>query len=349
MREAVLGWDVGGAHLKAALVDADGAAVFALETPCPLWQGITRLDAALEQTLAHMPLVPRAHAVTMTGELADCFADRAAGIEAIVDAMLRRVPPSALHVFAGRAGFVPCSAASAAAGQIASTNWLATALYLATATDAALLVDIGSTTADLVPIAGGEVSAVGHDDFTRLATDELVYTGLTRTPLMALAQRVPFEGHEVALMAEHFATTADVYRLTGELVEHADLHPSADGGPKTGAGSARRLARMIGRDAASAPPAAWIELARYFAERQLHRLAAAAHRVVTRASLPTDAAVIGAGTGALLARKVAARIDRPYVDLADLAPRSGAGAAELMACAPAFAVAHLLRGWGAGR
>jgi probable H4MPT-linked C1 transfer pathway protein len=263
--------------------------------------------------------------------------------------MLRRVPPGALHLFAGRAGFAPCSAAGAVAGQIASANWLATALYLATATDAALLVDIGSTTADLVPIAGGEVRAVGHDDFTRLATDELVYTGLTRTPLMALAQRVPFEGRDVALMAEYFATTADVYRLTGELVEHADLHPSADGGPKTGAGSARRLARMVGRDAASARLAAWIELARYFAERQLDRLAAAAHRVVTRASLPTDAEVIGAGTGALLARKLAARIGRPYVDLADLVPRSGAGAAELMACAPAFAVAHLLRGWGAGR
>ena len=348
-REAVLGWDVGGAHLKAVLVDGSGAASFALELPCPLWQGVSHLDRAIDETLARITESPVVHAVTMTGELADCFTDRATGVQALARTMVARLPGLDVRLFAGRSGFVPVPAAAAAATEIASANWLATAMYVATVTDEALVVDIGSTTADLVPIAGGEVSAVGHDDFTRLATDELVYTGLTRTPLMALAQRVPFEGHEVALMAEHFATTADVYRLTGELVEHADLHPSADGGPKTGAGSARRLARMIGRDAASAPPAAWIELARYFAERQLHRLAAAAHRVVTRASLPTDAAVIGAGTGALLARKVAARIDRPYVDLADLAPRSGAGAAELMACAPAFAVAHLLRGWGAGR
>jgi probable H4MPT-linked C1 transfer pathway protein len=349
MHDAVLGWDVGGAHLKAVLVDADGAAAFALELPCPLWQGVARLDAALEETLAQVPVMPPAHAVTMTGELADCFADRAAGIEAIVAALLRRVPPSAVHLFAGRPGFVSGSAAGAAAGQIASANWLATALYVATVTDAALLVDVGSTTADLVPITRGEVRAVGHDDFTRLATDELVYTGLTRTPLMSLAQRAPFEGRDVALMAEHFATTADVYRLTGELDERADLHPSADGGPKTCAGSARRIARMIGRDAASAPFAAWVELARHFAERQLDRLTAAAHRVVARADLPAVAAVIGAGTGALLARKLAARLERPYADFADLAPRSGAGAVELMACAPAFAVAHLLRDWGARR
>ena len=54
-------------------------------------------------------------------------------------------------------------------------------------------------------------------DAARLATGELVYHGVVRTPLCALAARVPFRGSAVSVMNEFFATTADVYRLTGEL------------------------------------------------------------------------------------------------------------------------------------
>ena len=340
--EAVLGWDVGGAHLKAVLVDGDGAAKFALELPCPLWQGMAHLDHAIAETLGHITESPAAHAVTMTGELADCFADRAVGIFAIVDALSAHVPSGQLHLFAGRKGFVPVPAAADAAAEIASANWLATATYVATVRDDALLVDVGSTTADLVPVAGGDVRAIGHDDFTRLAADELVYTGVTRTPLMSVAARAPIEGREVGLMAEHFATTADVYRLTGELPERADLHPSADGGPKTIEGSARRMARMVGRDAASAPIEVWTELAAFFADAQLERLVAAATRVTARSDLAAHAAVVGAGVGSFLARKLALRLGRSYVDFAALAPLAGARAEDVMAGAPAFAVAHLL-------
>ena len=104
--------------------------------------------------------------------------------------------------------------------------------------------------------------ARGRDDASRLVAGELVYTGVVRTPLMALARRGRHSSGEwVPLMAEYFATTADVYRLTGQLPEGADQHPAADGGEKTGPASARRLARMIGRDSESAPLAAWRELA----------------------------------------------------------------------------------------
>ena len=70
---------------------------------------------------------------------------------------------------------------------------------------------------------------------------------------MAITDAIEFEGLRIPLMAEHFATTADVYRLTGELDERHDQHPSADGAEKTLPGSARRLARMIGRDARERP------------------------------------------------------------------------------------------------
>jgi probable H4MPT-linked C1 transfer pathway protein len=345
-----MGWDVGGAHLKAVLVDGNGAAAFALELPCPLWQGLGHLDRAVAETLGRMTGSPAAHAVTMTGEMADCFADRSAGIAALARAMAAHVAGAPLHFFAGRRGFLTASSVAAAARDVASANWLATAMYVATVMRRALLVDIGSTTADLVTVVDGAAHAIGDDDFTRLAANELVYTGVTRTPLMSVASRVPFEGREVGLMAEHFAATADVHRLTGELPEHADLHPSADGGPKTIEASARRLARMIGRDAASAPIEAWRQLARFFADRQLERLVGAARQVIAQSRLSPHAPVVGAGVGTFLARKLALRLGRPYFDFATLVSQSGASPERVMACAPAFAVAHLLRAsWQGGR
>jgi len=341
--DPVLGWDLGGAHLKAVLVDSAGAAGFALQLPCPLWQGLAHLDRAIDETLARLPAAVTTHAVTMTGELADCFADRGAGVTALADAMSAHVPGGQLYFFAGRRGFFRLSDIAQVLFDIASANWVATALYTAHVIDSALLVDIGSTTADLIPLASGNVRVSGNDDFSRLAADELAYTGTVRTPLMSLAARVPFEGRLVGVMAEHFATAADVYRLTGELSEAADLHAAADGGPKTIDGSARRLARMIGRDAVSAPLGAWKRLAAFFADRQLDRLVDAATRLLERSRLSSHAPVVGAGVGGFLARKLAARLGRPYVDFARLVPRAGASFEAVMACAPAFAVARLLR------
>jgi probable H4MPT-linked C1 transfer pathway protein len=341
-REPVLGWDLGGAHLKAVLVDGSGAATFALELPCPLWQGLGHLDRAVGETLARLAAQPAVHAVTMTGELADCFPDRSAGVAALARTMAAHVPGGSLRFFAGRRGFLPASDVADAVSAIASANWLATAMFTAETVKQALLVDIGSTTVDLVPVANRTTLAVGYDDFTRLAADELVYTGVVRTPVMSLAHRIPFEGQVVGVMAEHFATAADVYRLTGDLSEAADLHPTADGGPKTIEGSARRLARVVGRDVASAPLDAWKRLAGFFAECQLERLVDAASRLLARSPLSSQAPVVGAGVGGFLARRLAARLGLPYVDFATLVPLAGASAETVMACAPAFAVARLL-------
>src|SRR5689334_5097064 len=73
-RMAVLGFDVGGAHLKAARVEG-GRVVAAAEIACPLWQGVERLDDAVAQAIAHVGTAP-VSAVTMTGELCDIFSSR---------------------------------------------------------------------------------------------------------------------------------------------------------------------------------------------------------------------------------------------------------------------------------
>lgn len=106
---------------------------------------------------------------------------------------------------------------------------------------------------------------------------------------MALAERVPFRGRLTGVMAEYFATTADVFRLLGQLEEEFDRHPAADGGPKTLEGSARRLLRMVGIDLGAAALAEARALAALFAEAQLRRIADALALVLSRFALPADA------------------------------------------------------------
>src|SRR5437867_1357630 len=66
--DAVIGWDVGGAHLKVARLDATGAVERVLQLPCPLWQGMDHLHRALDQACASLTPAP-VHVMTMTGEM----------------------------------------------------------------------------------------------------------------------------------------------------------------------------------------------------------------------------------------------------------------------------------------
>jgi probable H4MPT-linked C1 transfer pathway protein len=296
----------------------------------------TALDEALEVT-GEAAL----HAVTMTGEMVDLFKNRDEGVSALVEAMCQRFPASALRFYAGRGGFVDAGTASRSPARIASANWMASAALVADRLGEGLLVDIGSTTTDLVPVSGGAVAAAGDDDATRLVAGELVYTGVVRTPLMAVAERVPFGGETVPLVAEYFATTADVHRLMGALPEEADQHPAADGGPKTVEGSARRLARMIGRDVESEPLAAWRELAGWLAAAQRRRIDEGCERVIARSGLAGGTSLVAAGVGRFVVRALAAAKGRRVVDFGSLVPADDAMRPLIADCAPAVAVAWL--------
>jgi probable H4MPT-linked C1 transfer pathway protein len=340
--ELTTGWDLGGAHLKAVQAGAGGRLVKALQIPCRLWLGLDELTRAL--TEARAKLRPsRRHGVTMTGELVDLFADRAEGVARLSQTIAAAFPSDDIRFYAAGRGFV---AACDDWRAVASANWHAAAQFVASRCPSALFLDIGSTTTDIVPVSAGHVDAVGHADDERMAAEELVYAGITRTPVMAVADTVAFAGQRQRLMAEHFATMADVHRLTGELPEDADQLPTADGRGKTLDDSARRLARMLGRDLDSASPEDWRRLAFHLAERQRQVLHAAIDRVLSRGCLADDAPVVGAGIGRFLARQLAERLRRPYVDFADLIEGDAPTREWAARCAPAAAIVMLAAdGW----
>jgi probable H4MPT-linked C1 transfer pathway protein len=346
----IYGWDLGGANVKAARLE-HGVVRDVAQWACPLWQGLGHLEDTLArarqrwpdcgpgQNLAHVADV--AHAVTMTGEMTDLFEHRQAGVAALAQVMSDRFGER-VHFFAGAAGWRRQAQVESDWAHIASANWLATARLAAMRCQDGVLVDIGTTTTDVIPLRRGRVAARGRDDAGRLACGELVYQGVVRTPLCALAPRIGFGGGLVNVMNELFATTADVYRLTGELPEIHDAHPSADGRAKTPQATHQRLARMIGRDAHEAPPAVWLALARQWRKAQLAELGHNLLRVLDAAGLPADAPLVGAGCGHFLVRDLAARLGRPYCAFEDLAGISGPVSPWARVCAPSVAVAVLL-------
>jgi probable H4MPT-linked C1 transfer pathway protein len=340
MQLAISGWDIGGAHLKAALTDSQGRIVVCTQVLCPLWQGLEQLRQAFSQMRIQLGGTGSLAAITMTGELTDFFKDRDEGVISILECALQHFADIPVYVFAGEQGFISLEQASKHTKAIASANYLATSQLAACYWNQGLLLDIGSTTSDLIPCKDGIPCPQGKNDQTRLMSGELIYSGVIRTPLMALAQQAPLGGSWMRLAAENFATTADIYHLLGWLSKNADLHPSADHQGKYPEDCARRLARMVGADSQQGSLYTWRELASYFAEQQCQQLTKAIFQVLSRVELVPEAPIIGAGIGRFLAIECARRIHRPYADFSEalkISPYASINADH----APAAALAQL--------
>jgi (4-(4-[2-(gamma-L-glutamylamino)ethyl]phenoxymethyl)furan-2-yl)methanamine synthase len=343
---SVIGWDVGGAHLKAARAE-NGRIVDAIQLASPLRLGLDRLAQAFAEAKARMGAA-QLHAVTMTGELADTFSSRAEGVEKLTALAVRELAPAEVALYGGRAGFIAPRDAPRHVEDIASANWFASAALAARVQRTALLVDIGSTTTDLVPVVDGAVAARGYTDAERLAAGELVYTGLVRSFVMAVGERAPFAGRWSPLINENFATMADVYRILGQLPDGVDQMATADGRAKTIEASRARLARMIGCDVDDADAAAWRMLAQWFAERQIRAIVDGAMLVLSSARVPADAPLLGAGIGEALAQEVARRLERRHVSFGSILDVAPAAREQASHCAPAAALAALASMSGRG-
>ncbi len=338
-----VGWDLGGAHLKLAVADRAGRLLQVRQLPCPLWRGQGRLEDALDRVLPEVEGPGVVHVLTMTGELCDAFKDRAEGVRTLVAVLSARLGAAKLMVYAGPKGYVGAEEAGSQAASIASANWHASAAFVARRCPAGIFVDIGSTTCDLVPFLDGDVYARGYTDAERLGREELVYTGVLRTPIMSVLGRVPLRGEWQPLMAEHFATMGDVYRLTDQLSaipgDLLDGTETSDGADSDLEDCARRLARMAGHDLAPDGIEEWQGVASFIAWTQLVGLRRALERVSCGAPAECTPFIVGAGIGRFLVARLAQDSSRRYLDFADLVDGPAALRRHAGACAPAVALA----------
>jgi (4-(4-[2-(gamma-L-glutamylamino)ethyl]phenoxymethyl)furan-2-yl)methanamine synthase len=336
---SIIGWDIGGAHLKAARLEG-GRVVDVVQIASPLWLGLAELDRAFAAAKAALGTADQ-NAVTMTAELSDTFADRQVGVTTLAAIAARELSPQTLRFYAGDGSFVGPDGVADNTAAIASANWHASAALAARHFRDALFVDMGSTTTDIIPICAAAVAARGHNDPERMAYGELVYAGVVRSFLMAGLRLVPFAGRWVTLMNEWFANASDVYRILGELPEGADQMDTADGQPKTTEASRARLARQIGYDAKDVSAGALVQLARFFAEAQLREITDGAYLALSHSELDAKAPIIGAGVGRFVVRRVAERLARPYVDFDEMIPALLEIRGKAGDCVPACAVALL--------
>ena len=345
--DRLIGWDLGGAHLKLAQVDLEGRLLDVSQLPCPIWKGLEFLDRALDLAGQAIRADRPLHAVTMTAELADIFHDRRQGVQFLIERFSSHLRNGEIRIFAGRAGLLPIAEITGHIMEIASANWLASASFAAQRCERGILVDIGSTTTDLLEFRGGKVCYRGYSDAERLHSGELVYTGVVRTPVMVIVNRVPFEGEWQTLAAEHFATMADVYQLTGRFAGFTPpvAFETADRAGQGPQDCARRLARMLGRDLESADLVQWQGLAHYIAHAHQGMIRESLARILSRGAETQDLPLIGAGIGRFLVRELAAQVGCQFIDFSELVDGNPELRNYAAVCAPATALAYLARSY----
>lgn len=248
-----LGIDVGGANLKVANTNG-----FATEQFFPLWQRPMELAGAVADLLSFAPQWDQL-AVTMTGELADCYTSKAEGVAAITAAVLNAAEEKPVKMYTTRGSFVSaddllddCEKQGQLWQSVAAANWHAIATGVAKRfMPQGLLVDIGSTTTDLIPISDGQVASECVTDTDRLVARQLLYQGCDRTPVCAIADTLPYRGKQCGVAAELFATVGDAMLLLDKQPEQLERTDTADGKPRTKIFARQRMARMLCADLAT--------------------------------------------------------------------------------------------------
>ena len=240
-----LGLDIGGANLKAA----DGRG-WARSVPFALWRTPNDLSKSTANLIQAAPDAKQL-AVTMTGELADCFRTKAEGVRHIVSAVDAAAAGRPILVYLVDGRLVSIEKACDLPQLAAASNWRALAEIACRFVEAwpAALIDVGSTTTDITPLKDGRPCPHGMNDTERLLSRELVYTGVGRTPICAVARALPWRGVMCPVAAEVFATTADAYVILGNLPEQLQATDTADGRALTKQFARERLARIICADA----------------------------------------------------------------------------------------------------
>jgi probable H4MPT-linked C1 transfer pathway protein len=317
----ILGLDIGGANTKASSPDGS----FTHSSYLPLWKSceIEGTLKDIKKKAGHVEAV----GVTITGELADCFASKKEGIEHISFA-IRKVFKGA--VFYGSDGKFYRDVSDHRL--FSAANWSASARLVGTVHKNVIFIDIGSTTSDVIPIVNG-VPAAGLTDFERLSRGELIYAGALRTNVAALLRNVTLRGSAVRTSSELFAITGDVNLLLGNIDMEDYSCDAPDGAYKTKEGAARRLARVVCCDLEELSMDEIIKLARQAYRRQVDDLKECIGQVSGCHGIKS---AIVCGAGDFIAKDALQELGMPFVMIASEYGK------QVSRVFPAYSVARLL-------
>jgi len=298
----ILTFDIGGANTK-KLVLMEGKIRSHIHY-FPFWRKKDEFARFLGGIMEEADKI----AVTMTAELSDVFNSRREGVEYILEAC-ENVMEHPLYLSIRRRLLYRDEVKDPL--ELAAANWVASLYYMEKKFGMGILVDVGSTTTDILPFSKGKI-LTGKNDLERLERGELVYTGFLRTPVPAITDKLPYRGGLLPISSEYFAITADVYNILGMIAEYSCDTPDEKGKGKID--SMRRIARLLCSDLEDIGEDVLKKICRYLHEKQVEIISTSLMNVSRRHELNR---VYGCGVGSVLAEEASNRLRLEYVDLSE--------------------------------
>ncbi|MCL4436240.1 MAG: H4MPT-linked C1 transfer pathway protein [Thaumarchaeota archaeon] len=311
----ILGLDVGGANLKIAWVEVLKGSIVNCQTAVeylPMWRGgKDRLPATLREVSDALSQgeLPDAIGVTMTAELSDVFESKREGVEytlQCVRQIYNGIDPILVVDYNGELGTI--KAAQQNPLRYSSANWAATAKVLSGIFADCLLIDIGSTTTDIIPILNHRIATEGRTDMDRLATGELVYTGALRSDIQSITHVLPVNGRETEVAAERFALSGDVHLILGNIAPEEYSTETADGRDTSRQRCFARLARTVCAEPEMIGETGLIKMVSYIYDKQVDKIHKRLTNVLRRLNITPreDMPVVTTGLGGLFLGREAA-------------------------------------------
>jgi probable H4MPT-linked C1 transfer pathway protein len=275
--------------------------------------------------------------VTMTAELSDAYPTKREGVHKILKSVKSAFLDVHIHVLNTEAKLEPIETAEAYPFGVAAANWAATGWLVSQKVKDCIAVDVGSTSASIIPIVNGQVAAKGKTDLDKLICGELVYTGSLRTNVAAIVHSVPVKGAVAGVASELFALSGDVHLALGNIAEKQYTCETADGRGKSLPETLARLARVVCADTEMLTKQETLNMAKHIYEKQVLQVAEGLSKVYsyTKTLTSNEVPVVVTGLGKdFIARKAAEKIGaKEIVDLGTLTQT------EAVVATPAFGVA----------
>ncbi len=307
----ILALDIGGANLKVAVADNKGVREFSHYFP--FWKKKNDFENFLREHVGEFLPADKVR-VTMTAELADCYRTKDEGVKHILGCVGNVVPNSEALSVDGK--LLSIEEASSNPYKVASANWVATSLRIAKKFKTGILIDIGSTTTDVIPVKDGGIVAKGKSDLERLQNHELIYSGILRTNVAAIVDEISMGGIPTPVSSERFAIAADVYRILGDIPEEGYACETPDGKGRGIEDCRSRIARVVCSDTNELGEEQIEKIAEFIKERQIGKISDSISNISKREGI--DNAFV-CGSGAFLAREAAKRVELS-VEEVDISP-----------------------------
>ena len=308
--------DIGGANTKAVSLKIIDGLIYldsTYSTYFPIWaEGKENLGNQLKTCINSLSSPADLVAITMTAELSDVYNDKREGVLHILNSVGKAFEDVETLVLTNEYDLVSPEQVYFDPLKVAGANWVATAWLASKIIKNCIVVDVGSTTTDIIPVINHQIVAKGKNDLERLQSGELIYTGALRTNLATMVNKAPINDTLTRVSSEIFSTTGDIHLILGNISSSDYNIDTSDGRGKSLEESYSRLARLVCSDVETINQKTLKNLAGFLYEKQINLIASGINQINNRISHNSDETypVLSLGFGRkFLGARAAANLD----------------------------------------